>query len=47
MKERDALMANIIKKDLDIEDVLKKKLEFICSFCHTECEITKGFKNNK
>ena len=35
-------MVNIIKEDLDIEEALKKKLEFICSFCNTECEIKKG-----
>ena len=41
-KERDDLMVNIIKENLDIEEVLKKKLEFICSFCNTTCEIKKG-----
>ena len=35
------LMVNIIKEDLDIEEALKKKLEFICSFCNTTCEIKK------
>jgi len=35
-------MVNIIKEDLDIEEALKKKLEFICSFCNTNCEIMKG-----
>ena len=35
-------MVRIIKEDLDIEEALKKKLEFICSFCNTECEIKKG-----
>ena len=35
-------MVNIINEDLDIEEALKKKLEFICSFCNTECEIKKG-----
>ena len=34
-------MVNIIKEDLDIEEALKKKLEFICSFCNTNCEIKK------
>ena len=29
VKERDDLMVNIIKEDLDIEETLKKKLEFI------------------
>ena len=42
VKERDDLMVNIIKEDLDIEEALKKKLEFICSFCNTKCEIKKG-----
>ena len=42
VKERDDLMVNIIKEDLDIEEALKKKLEFICSFCNTQCEIKKG-----
>ena len=35
-------MVKIIKEDLDIEEALKKKLEFICSFCNTDCEIKKG-----
>ena len=42
VKERDDLMVNIIKEDLDIEEALKKKLEFICSFCNTSYEIKKG-----
>ena len=42
VKERDDLMVNIIKEDLEIEEALKKKLEFICSFCNTDCEIKKG-----
>ena len=42
VKERDNLMVNIINEDLDIEEALKKKLEFICSFCNTSCEIKKG-----
>ena len=42
VKERDDLMVNIIKEDLDIEEALKKKLEFICSFCNTKFEIKKG-----
>ena len=35
-------MVKIIKEDLDIEETLKKKLEFICSFCNTSYEIKKG-----
>ena len=32
MKERDDLMVNIIKQKIDIEEALKKKLEFKCSY---------------
>ena len=42
VKERDDLMVNIIKQKIDIEEELKKKIEFICSFCNTKCEIKKG-----
>ena len=42
VKERDDLMVNIIKQEIDIEEALKKKLEFVCSFCNTKCEIQKG-----
>ena len=35
-------MVNIIKEDLDIEEALKKKLEFICSFCNTTPIIENG-----
>ena len=42
VKERDDLMVNIIKEDLDIEEALKRKLEFICSFCNTKYEIKKS-----
>ena len=35
-------MVNIIKEELPIEETLRKKLEFICSFCNTDCEIKKG-----
>lgn len=35
-------MVNIIKQDLDIKEALKKKLEFLCNFCNTKCEIQKG-----
>ena len=42
VKERDDLMVNIIKQEIDIEEVLKKKLEFVYSFCNTKCEIQKG-----
>ena len=35
-------MINIIKKEIEFEAALKKKLEFICCFCNTECVIKKG-----
>lgn len=35
-------MVNIIKQEIEIEEALKKKLDFICSFCNTTCEIKKG-----
>lgn len=41
MKERDDLMVNIIKQKIDNEEALKKKLEFVCSFCNIKCEIQK------
>ena len=28
-------MINIVKKELEFEDELKKKIEFICGFCNT------------
>ena len=42
VKGRDDLMVNIIKQEIDIEEVLRKKLEFVCNFCNTKCEIQKG-----
>lgn len=37
----DDLMVNIIKQEIDIEEALKKKLEFVRSFCNTKCEMQK------
>ena len=34
-------MVNIIKQEIDIEEALRKKLEFVCNFCNTKCEIQK------
>lgn len=28
-------MTNIIKKEFDVEEVLRKRLEIICNFCNT------------
>ena len=32
-------MINIIKKELEFDDELKKKIEFICGFCNTAPKI--------
>ena len=35
-------MINIIKKELEFDDELKKKIEFICGFCNTTPTIING-----
>ena len=35
-------MINIVKKELEFDDELKKKIEFICSFCNTTPTIING-----
>ena len=35
-------MVRVITQEIEIEESLKKKIEFICSFCNTKCEIQKG-----
>ena len=35
-------MVSIVKENIEIEEALKKKIEFICSFCNTTAEITNG-----
>lgn len=35
-------MINIVKKELEFDDELKKKTEFICGFCNTTPTIIKG-----
>jgi hypothetical protein len=35
-------MVSIVKENVEIEEALKKKIEFICSFCNTTTEITNG-----
>jgi len=35
-------MVNITKKELEIDNELKKKIEFICSFCNTTPTIING-----
>ena len=42
VKERDDLMVNIIKQEIDIEEALRKKLKVVCNLCNTKCEIQKG-----
>ncbi len=35
-------MINIVKKELELDDELKKKIEFICGFCNTTPTIING-----
>ncbi len=35
-------MINITKKELEIDNELKKRIEFICSFCNTAPTIING-----
>lgn len=35
-------MVSIVRENIEIEEALKKKIEFICSFCNTTAEITNG-----
>lgn len=35
-------MVNIIKQEIDIEESLKKKIEFVCEFCKTTPTFIKG-----
>ena len=35
-------MINVIKKEIDMEESLKKRLEIICDFCNTTPSIIKG-----
>lgn len=35
-------MVNIIKQEIEIEESLKKKFEFICGFCNTTLTIING-----
>lgn len=35
-------MVNIIKQEIEIEEALKNKIEFICSFCNTTATILNG-----
>ena len=35
-------MINIIRQDIEVEETLKQKLEFISSFCNTTFKIING-----
>ena len=35
-------MVSVIKKEIEIEESLMKKIEFICSFCNTTLIIANG-----
>lgn len=35
-------MVSVIKKEIEVEESLKKKIEFICSFCNTTPIIENG-----
>ena len=35
-------MINIIKKEIDVEESLRKRLEIICDFCNIKPEIING-----
>ncbi len=35
-------MINVIKKEIDMEESLKKRLEIICDFCNTTPKIING-----
>ena len=35
-------MINIIKKEIDVEESLRKRLEIICDFCNTNPTIVNG-----
>ena len=39
-------MVSIVKKEIIIEESLKKKIEFICDFCNTEPKIINGSIRN-
>lgn len=40
-------MVNITKEKLEIDNELKKKIEFICSFCNTKLTIINGTDKEK
>ena len=38
----DSKIINIVKQKIEIEEALKNKIEFICSFCNTTPTIFNG-----
>ena len=42
LSERLVSMINVIKKEIDMEESLKKRLEIICDFCNTTPTIING-----
>ena len=43
LSERLVSMINVIKKEVDMEESLKKRLEIICDFCNTTPTIINGY----
>ncbi|MDD4644012.1 MAG: hypothetical protein PHW90_03210 [Bacilli bacterium] len=41
-EERIDKMVNIVKKELTVEEELKKRINFICDFCNTKPEFING-----
>lgn len=42
MLRKDFIMINIISKQIEFEEELKRKIEFICDFCNTKPKIING-----
>ena len=42
MLRKDFIMINIISKQIEFEEELKRKIEFICDFCNTTPTIING-----
>ena len=40
MRRKDDFLVSIVKENVEIEKVLKKKIEFICSFLNIKAVIT-------
>ena len=42
MLRKDFIMINIISKQIEFEEELKRKIEFICDFCNTTPKFING-----